>query len=215
MRLSVDVGGTFTDLVVDDGAGLLKVYKSPTTSPDPIEGVLDVVALAAAGEGRTTQALLAATDMFIHSTTRAINAVVTGKTARTAFLTTRGHPDILLVREGGRTRRLQLHRIPYPAPYVPRSLTFEVRGADRRRRTHRPAARRGLGARYRRPAEGGGRRGGRRLPAVVDRQSGPRAARSPRSWPSGCRTCRSRCRTSSTRRCASTAAPRRAASTPR
>ena len=59
MRLSVDVGGTFTDLVVDDGAGRLKVYKSPTTSPDPIEGVLDVVALAAAGEGRTTQALLA------------------------------------------------------------------------------------------------------------------------------------------------------------
>ena len=59
MRLSVDVGGTFTDLVVDDGAGLLKLYKSPTTSPDPIEGVFDVVALAAAGAGRTTQALLA------------------------------------------------------------------------------------------------------------------------------------------------------------
>lgn len=134
MRLSVDVGGTFTDLVVDDGAGLLKVYKSPTTSPDPIEGVLDVVALAAAGEGRTTQALLAATDMFIHSTTRAINAVVTGKTARTAFLTTRGHPDILLVREGGRTDAFN-YRIPYPAPYVPRSLTFEVEeriGADGR-----------------------------------------------------------------------------------
>ena len=74
MRLSVDVGGTFTDLVVDDGAGRLKIYKSPTTSPDPIEGVLDVVALAAAGEGRTTQALLAATDMFIHSTTRAIRS---------------------------------------------------------------------------------------------------------------------------------------------
>jgi N-methylhydantoinase A len=134
MRLSVDVGGTFTDLVVDDGAGLLKVYKSPTTSPDPIEGVLDVVALAAAGEGRTTQALLAATDMFIHSTTRAINAVVTGKTAHTAFLTTRGHPDILLVREGGRTDAFN-YRIPYPAPYVPRSLTFEVEeriGADGR-----------------------------------------------------------------------------------
>jgi N-methylhydantoinase A len=127
MRLSVDVGGTFTDLVVDDGAGLLKVYKSPTTSPDPIEGVLDVVALAAAGEGRSTQALLGATDMFIHSTTRAINAVVTGKTARTAFLTTQGHPDILLVREGGRSDAFN-YRVPYPAPYVPRSLTFEVDG---------------------------------------------------------------------------------------
>src|SRR3979409_83955 len=114
MRLSVDVGGTFTDLVVDDGAGLLKVYKSPTTSPDPIEGVLDVVALAAAGEGRTTQALLGATDMFIHST--------------------EGPPDILLVREGGRSDAFN-YRVPYPAPYVPRSLTFEVDeriGADGR-----------------------------------------------------------------------------------
>ena len=76
----------------------------------------------------------ARTDMFIHSTTRAINAVVTGKTARTAFLTTRGHPDILLVREGGRTDAFN-YRIPYPAPYVPRSLTFEVEeriGADGR-----------------------------------------------------------------------------------
>jgi N-methylhydantoinase A len=125
LRLSVDVGGTFTDLVVDDGAGLLRAYKSPTTSPDPIDGIVDVVTLAAEDRGWSLARFLTATEVFIHSTTRAINAVVTGSTGRTALLTTAGHPDILLIREGGRTDPFN-YRIPYPEPYVPRSLTFEV-----------------------------------------------------------------------------------------
>ena len=76
-------------------------------------------------EGGTLREFLAAADTFIHGTTRAINAVVTGTTAKTAFLVTAGHPDILLIREGGRTDPFN-YRIPYPQPYVPRSLTFEV-----------------------------------------------------------------------------------------
>jgi N-methylhydantoinase A len=48
-----------------------------------------------------------------------------GATAKTAFLTTAGHPDILVLREGGRTDIFDLRR-PYPEPYVPRSLTFEI-----------------------------------------------------------------------------------------
>ena len=51
--------------------------------------------------------------------------MLTGNTARTAFLTTEGHPDILLFREGGRTEIFDLS-VPYPEPYVPRALTFEV-----------------------------------------------------------------------------------------
>jgi N-methylhydantoinase A len=132
MRLSIDVGGTFTDLVVDNGAGVLEVHKTSTTSPDPIDGVLAVLELAAQGSGRSLRAFLAGVDTFIHSTTRAINAVVTGTAAKTAFLVTEGHPDILLIREGGRTDPFN-YRIPYPPPYVPRSLTFEVAervGAD-------------------------------------------------------------------------------------
>ena len=103
MRLSVDVGGTFTDLVVDDGDGRLELHKTSTTSPDPIDGILAVLEIAASGRGRTLREFLSASDTFIHGTTRAINAVVTGTTARTAFLVTAGHPDILLIREGGRT----------------------------------------------------------------------------------------------------------------
>ena len=47
MRLSVDVGGTFTDLVVDNGDGRLELHKTSTTSPDPIDGILAVLGIAA------------------------------------------------------------------------------------------------------------------------------------------------------------------------
>ncbi len=104
MRLSVDVGGTFTDLVVDDGDGRLELHKTSTTNPDPIDGILAVLEIAASGRGRTLREFLSLADTFIHGTTRAINAVVTATTARTAFLVTAGHPDILLIRDRSRRR---------------------------------------------------------------------------------------------------------------
>ena len=51
--------------------------------------------------------------------------VVTQNTAKTALLTTAGHPDILVLREGGRIEPFNFS-VPYPAPYVPRSLTYEI-----------------------------------------------------------------------------------------
>ncbi len=127
MRISIDVGGTFTDLVADFGAGELHMFKAPTTYPDPLGGILGAVERAATSEGMTVADLLGRTEVLFHSTTRAINAVVTGRTARTAFLSSRGHPDILVIREGGRTDPFNW-RVPYPDPYVPRALTFEVPG---------------------------------------------------------------------------------------
>jgi N-methylhydantoinase A len=63
--------------------------------------LLDVID-AAAEDLRTTRfKLLARAEVLISGTTRATNAIVEGKTARTAFVTTHGHRDILLVREGG------------------------------------------------------------------------------------------------------------------
>ena len=61
----------------------------------------------------------------MHGTTHAINAIVTGSTARTAFLTTEGHPDSLVFREGGRMEPFNF-TVPYTEPYVPRALTFEL-----------------------------------------------------------------------------------------
>lgn len=125
LRFAVDTGGTFTDLVIEDGGGQLHSYKSPTTPDDPVRGLLDVLSIAARDMGMSCEELLGQGELFIHGTTRAINAILTNTTARTAFLTTKGHPDILLFREGGRVEPFNFTR-PYPEPYVPRALTFEV-----------------------------------------------------------------------------------------
>jgi len=124
MRIACDVGGTFTDLLVED-RGRLRMYKASTTPDDPVAGVLNALALAAADVGDATQAFLGRASAFIHGTTRAINAILTGTVARTALLTTAGHRDILVIREGGRIEPFNF-TVPYPEPYVPRALTFEV-----------------------------------------------------------------------------------------
>jgi N-methylhydantoinase A len=125
LRFAVDTGGTFTDLVVEDGDRPLELHKSPTTLPDPTQGVVDVFGVAAAARGVAVEELLADGELLIHASTRAINAVLTETTARTALLTTEGHEDVLLLREGGREGAFDFSR-EYPRPFVPRSLTFGV-----------------------------------------------------------------------------------------
>ncbi|MSO80498.1 MAG: hydantoinase/oxoprolinase family protein [Alphaproteobacteria bacterium] len=127
MRFAVDTGGTFTDLIVEDDEGGLHMFKAATTPDDPIRGVVDVMQVAADGLGMKLDALLGRGSMFIHGTTHAINAIVTGNTAKTAFLTTEGHRDILVFREGGRMEPFNF-TVPFPEPYVPRALTWEVPG---------------------------------------------------------------------------------------
>ncbi|MGW4030054.1 hydantoinase/oxoprolinase family protein [Streptomyces sp. NPDC004838] len=124
MRVSVDIGGTFTDLVVEHDREL-RLFKSPTVPDDPVRGILDVLTMAAAADGLTLNGFLGLVETFVHATTRGLNAVLTGTTAKTAFLTTEGHPDVLLLREGGRPDPFDF-TVPFPEPYVPRSLTFEV-----------------------------------------------------------------------------------------
>lgn len=125
MRLSIDTGGTFTDLVVEDDSGRLAIYKSPTTPNDPLQGILNVVDRAADAMQLSREGLLRATGTLIHGTTRATNAILTHTTAKTAFITTKGHPDVLTLRMGGRSDAFN-HTREYPEAYVPRELTFEV-----------------------------------------------------------------------------------------
>ncbi len=127
MRFAVDTGGTFTDLIVEDDDGGLHMFKAATTPDDPIRGVLNSLENAAAGLNTDLASLLGQGQLFIHGTTHAINAIVTGNTAKTAFLTTEGHRDILVFREGGRMEPFNF-TVPFPQPYVPRALTFEVPG---------------------------------------------------------------------------------------
>ena len=75
MRFAVDTGGTFADLIVDDGVGTRRMFKAPTTPHDPIQGLLNVLGLAAEGFALPRQELLRRGTQFIHGTTHAINAL--------------------------------------------------------------------------------------------------------------------------------------------
>ena len=125
LRFAVDTGGTFTDLMVADENGVLSMFKASTTPSDPVAGVIESLRIAAHASGEDLATYLARGDVLMHGTTHAINAIVTGSTARTAFLTTEGHPDTLVIREGGRMEPFNF-TVPYTEPYVPRALTFEV-----------------------------------------------------------------------------------------
>ena len=124
-RISVDVGGTFTDLIVADDTGVRDVVKVPTTPHDPTVGVLDAVRLAADGRGGSADQLLRDCEFFIHGTTVSTNALLQKKTAKTGLLCTKGHRHILYYRDAGKLEPYNL-RVNYPEPLIPVYLTLPV-----------------------------------------------------------------------------------------
>ncbi|HJP36805.1 MAG TPA: hydantoinase/oxoprolinase N-terminal domain-containing protein, partial [Gammaproteobacteria bacterium] len=64
LRCACDTGGTFTDLVVEDGTRI-EMYKEPTTPADPAQGILDVVDRAADSRAQSVRAFLADVDVFV------------------------------------------------------------------------------------------------------------------------------------------------------
>ncbi len=123
--IGIDVGGTFTDLVACDEAGAVTLAKAATTPDDQSRGVLDGLALLAAALGTTLPGLLGATTRIVHGTTVATNALLEGRGARVGLLTTRGHRDVIEMREGLKPDRYDL-RMPPPPPLVPRHLRLPV-----------------------------------------------------------------------------------------
>ncbi|MEX2479372.1 MAG: hydantoinase/oxoprolinase family protein [Gammaproteobacteria bacterium] len=124
-KIAVDTGGTFTDVVVQDGAGNVVIGKSSTTPARIFEGMRNALMAAADELGIALGDLLAATSLLIYGTTRSTNAIVQGQVAKTAFLTTRGFPDILVTREGGKFRPHDFS-FDFPQPYIPRRHTFMI-----------------------------------------------------------------------------------------
>jgi len=118
IRLAVDIGGTFTDLVaVDTATGAVTRAKAATTPGELARGVLAALGQAGADPARV--------DAFIHGTTVVINALTERRGVPTALVTTGGFRDVL---EIGRGNRPDLYNLAYrkPVPFVPRRLRFEV-----------------------------------------------------------------------------------------
>lgn len=118
MRVSVDVGGTFTDVIVlDEATGRIRLEKVQTTPANPADGVQQGFAKA----GAAPEAI----DFFVHGTTLGINAMLTRTGAKVAIVTTRGFRDVYIL---GRTDRRPMYDFKYhkPESLVPRYLCFEV-----------------------------------------------------------------------------------------
>ena len=119
-RIGVDVGGTFTDLVmIDETTGAITVGKEPTSPGAPDEGVAVVVQDAVAA------AQIRAARYFLHGTTVGLNALLERTGARVGLLTTAGFRDVLEVRRGDRDDPYDLFWSP-PPPLVPRRLRFPI-----------------------------------------------------------------------------------------
>lgn len=113
----VDVGGTFTDLVLfDPASGVVRLAKVPTTLPNQAAGVL--AAFDAAG------ADLSGIDLIVHGTTTTTNAVLERRLARTGLITTLGFRDVLEL--GRRTRPQAYGMHGHFTPIIPRDLRLEV-----------------------------------------------------------------------------------------
>ena len=115
-RIAVDIGGTFTDLVMESDAGT-QVAKVLSTPEDLVEGVLDAVEVAGAD--------LEDVSLFIHGTTVGLNTFLERSGGKVALVTTRGYRDAYII---GRGHRPDMYDLKYhkPAPLVERDSILEI-----------------------------------------------------------------------------------------
>ncbi|MCX6519587.1 MAG: hydantoinase/oxoprolinase family protein [Actinobacteria bacterium] len=122
-RLAVDIGGTFTDVVLFDAAsGRVVVDKTLTTPSAPLDGVRTGV-LQLLGKAGVRPADITAP--IVHATTLITNALIEGKIGRAGIVTTSGFGDTLLIRNEHRYDMYDL-QIEFPAPPVPRDRVVEL-----------------------------------------------------------------------------------------
>ena len=119
-RIGVDIGGTFTDIAVDND-GTLFTCKVPTTAGAPEDGVFQGIRLALEETG------LAPADfrLVVHGTTLATNALIERKGARTAMLVTEGFRDAVEIAHENRFEQYDIF-MDKPPPLVPREFRFEI-----------------------------------------------------------------------------------------
>jgi N-methylhydantoinase A len=120
VRLAADIGGTFTDIVLEAGDRLLttKVLTTPRAPEKAVvEGTRAVLADAGLG--------FADIGVFLHGTTLATNAIIERKGARTALIATEGFRDVVEIADESRYDQYDVF-LEKPAPLVPRALRFTV-----------------------------------------------------------------------------------------
>ena len=128
-KVTIDVGGTFTDCLVMDDQGQLSQFKSLTTPADPSNGFLDSLGKAARAVKKDVREFISEIEFIIHGTTLATNALLTERGAKTGMLTTEGFRDEVEIRRGYKNIRTSMYNLAVPPykPLVPRYLQLPVR----------------------------------------------------------------------------------------
>jgi N-methylhydantoinase A len=127
-RLGIDAGGTFTDLVLADQSGDVRLYKALSTPADPTRAIEDGMRLIAEDIGESPSDIVSNSDLCINGTTVGLNALIQHKGGKTGLICTAGHEDSIEIRLGHKEDGYR-YDPEYPAAVmlVPRYLRQGVR----------------------------------------------------------------------------------------
>ena len=127
-RLGIDAGGTFTDFVLADKSGKVRLYKALSTPQDPTLAIRNGLALISDDLGVTAEHVVSNCDLCINGTTVGLNALITMKGAKTGLICTAGHEDSLEIRLGHKEDGYRYDpEYPPATMLVPRFLRRGVR----------------------------------------------------------------------------------------
>jgi N-methylhydantoinase A len=99
-RLGVDAGGTFTDFILADDTGSVRLYKTPSTPDDPTRAIDAGLKLISADLGESERDIVSQCDLCINGTTVGLNALIQHKGAKVGLICTKGHEDSIEIRLG-------------------------------------------------------------------------------------------------------------------
>jgi len=127
-RLGIDAGGTFTDLVLADQSGDVRLYKALSTPADPTRAIEEGMKLIADDLGESPAEIVSNSDLCINGTTVGLNALIQHKGGKTGLICTAGHEDSIEIRLGHKEDGYR-YDPEYPAAVmlVPRYLRKGVR----------------------------------------------------------------------------------------
>lgn len=119
-RLGVDAGGTFTDFILADKEGRVRLFKAPSTPEDGTRAIVDGLQQISEALELPVSEILANTELCVHGTTVALNALIQHGGVRTGLICTRGHEDSIEIRLG---HKEEGHR--YDGQYPPARMLVE------------------------------------------------------------------------------------------
>lgn len=124
-RIGIDIGGTFTDVVLLQDNGKFHVYKEDSTPDNPLRAITQGLSGIAAEIGSSVEDMLRSTDFLVHGQTMATNALIERNGPQIGLLCTEGFRDVIFLGRGGKPERFNVH-LQKPDDFVPRYLRLGI-----------------------------------------------------------------------------------------